>query len=50
MDYKELIEMLRSTDPKEVFCGSLDAADAIETLLAGMRLRKTWSGVTLACM
>lgn len=34
MDYKEIIEAMRSTDVKVVFCRSLDAADAIETLLA----------------
>lgn len=33
-DYKEIIEAMRSTDVKVVFCRSLDAADAIETLLA----------------
>lgn len=34
MDYSEIIEAMRSTDVKVVFCRSLDAADAIETLLA----------------
>lgn len=34
MDYRETIDAMRSTDPKEVFCHSIDAADAIETLLA----------------
>lgn len=34
MDYKETIEAMRSTDVKVVLCHSLDAADAIETLLA----------------
>lgn len=34
MDYKELIKAMRSTDVKTVFTHSLDAADAIETLLA----------------
>lgn len=34
MDYNEIIETMRSTDVKVVFCRSLDAADAIETLLA----------------
>lgn len=33
MDYKEIIEAMRSADPKEVFCRSIDAADAIETIL-----------------
>lgn len=35
-DYKEIIEAMRSTDVKVVFCRSLDAADAIETLLADL--------------
>lgn len=34
MDYKEIIEAMRSTDVKVVFSHSIDAADAIETLLA----------------
>lgn len=34
MDYNEIIEAMRSTDVKVVLCRSLDAADAIETLLA----------------
>lgn len=34
MDYRETIDAMRSTDPKEVFCHSIDAADAIEILLA----------------
>lgn len=34
MDYKETIEAMRSTDVKVVFSHSIDAADAIETLLA----------------
>lgn len=34
MDYKETVEAMRSTDVKVVFSHSIDAADAIETLLA----------------
>lgn len=34
MDYNEIIDAMRSTDVKVVFCRSLDAADAIKTLLA----------------
>lgn len=34
MDYNEIIEAMRSTDAKVVFCRSLDAALALETLLS----------------
>lgn len=34
MDYKDIIRTMRSTSPKEAFSRSIDAADAIETLLA----------------
>lgn len=34
MDYKEIIEAMRSTDLEVVFCSSIAAADAIEILLA----------------
>lgn len=60
MDYNEIVDAMRSTDVKVVFCRSLDAADAIETLLAERNAAvedlvmagdcKTCGNVTTWCM